>query len=584
MAGRAGEGVDTAIRQASVDSGRAMSSAAKGAGGDTASNELYKLNQVFYRSIPSVSTVKTRNLQRQNFQLTGYQGLQQQTIQCIFNTGENFVNPRQSFLFLQLGIPLVTVATTKGDDVHAFFGPGGAGSIIDEIWLQSASGTEICREQNKGLNLTHYLINNLQPDYYRRNGSQEGLCGPNLSDTFSGRGYCRNTGGLGTFFEGSAAIQNKSGVYASGGTSAVVGGPLNVITPSVITEQGAVDITFFPNGGTGRSAGAAPWFAIPLNHLLGCFDPYMNVLIPGIALAGATLTIRIKNLAEPLIITGSGIEVNGGATPALQTTYARAIANTAEIYQIYMMMDCYQMNDAIVKKINQISASPNGLTMMFDTWDWSSTSTTNTAVEAQVSQARSRISMSYCVVRDATAATNPFIPSLLSEGASSRLVGPGTVDQDVMTTATPPIVDTYQAILGNLYFPQQPIQNLQEAYINHLYMFGKNFRDERDLSTVSFQDFCGARGQFYIAAGVPQPPSTNVGWCFPYGAALYGLTAERSELLQLTGLTLSNARLLRHRFNFSGAAIGGAGRQIDVFTNFTRQMKIYLGGRIIMKE
>lgn len=586
MASRSGEQIDTAIRQASVDSGRAMASAGKGAGGETEDNELYKLNQVFYRAIPSLSTVSKRSLQRANFQLTDYKNLSQQTLTCVFNTGENFINGAQSFLYMQFGIPLPGAFTlaenSKGYDIHAFFGPGGLLSIIDEVWLTAASGTEICREQNKGLQIAHYLHNTLAPSYIRADGIQGGHPSSNMSDTFSGKGYCRAAGAAATF---AGPIRNRAGVYSSGGADNTAGGNLVSVTPSLLTEQGAVDVTYVTADHGTRNAATCPLFAIPLNHLLGCFDPYLGVLLPGIMLAGATLNIRIKNLQEPLIITGSGIQYGAGAdTDAARQSFAQAVANSAEIKSIYIMFDCYQMNDSVVKKINQISAGQNGLTVMFDTFDWSSTNAPALSVEAQVSQARSRIKMSFCVVRDNSSISNPFIPSLCAEGASTRTIGPGAYDENVNQITTPPLVSTYQAILGSLYFPQQPIQNLTEMYINQLYMFGKAYRDDKDESAISFQDFCGARGRLIYNAGQALAPTTDPGWCFPYGMGLYGFTAERSSLLQLTGLTLSNARLLRHRFTFSTATVSGGPRIIDVFTQYTRQAKIFLAGRIVMKE
>lgn len=586
MSGRSGDLVDTAIRQTSVDSGRAMGSAGKGAGGDTEDNELYKLNQVFYRAIPSLTTVTKRTLVRSNFQQPGYTNLQQQTIQCVFNTGELFVNGSQSFLMVQFGIkipvPNPEANLDKAMDVHAFLGPGGLASIIDEVWLTSASGTEICREQNKGLQIAHYLHNTLQPEYVKRNGMQEGLPTPNVSDLYSGRGYCRWTGAAPVDQITGGPIYNRAGAYASGGATGAADGALNVIRSPVLCDQGAVDVTYATDAKGQRIAGEAPIFAIPMSHLLGVFNPYMKVLLPGLALAGATLSIRIKNLVEPLMFTGAGIGTNATAdSNDARLTYTRNLATTAAINQIYILWDTYQMNDSVIKKINEISANRDGLTMMFDTFDWSSTPSPSTQVEAQVSQARSRIKMSFCVVRDNDSTSNPYLPSLCSEAGVRRTTGPYIVKQEV--EAFDNTVVTYQAILGSLYFPQQPLENLTEFYFNQLYIFGKSYRDDSDVSCVSLEDFGGAIGVANQAGAVPVAPTTAT-WACAYGMGLYGLTAERSSLLQLTGLTISNARLLRHRFTFSGASIGTTGRIIDVFTQFTRQMKVYLGGRVVMRE
>ena len=380
---------------------------------------------------------------------------------------------------------------------------------------------------------------------------------------------------------------DRAGAYVSGGADATAAGALNVIIPTIQNDQGLVDITYCTTNSTGgeRLAGAAPIFAIPMNHILGCFDPYLQCLMPGALLAGAQLNNRIKNVIEPLQITGSEIQYNAAAdTDASRLLYARNLANTAVINQIYIQFDCYKMNDNVVRKINQISAGSNGLTMMFDTFDWTSTNATGTQVEAQVSQARSRIKASWCVVRDQDSVSNPFVPSLLSEAGIRRTVGPAKYDDQITCTAYPPTVANYQGILGSLYFPQQTISNYLEMYENQLYIFGKALRDDTDIACVSLQDFAGALGSENYNAGQIQSSVSNINWTSPYGAAIYGLTAERSSLLQMTGLTIANARLLRHRFTFTTTTISGEPRIIDVFTQFTRQAKIFLGGRVVMRE
>lgn len=431
------------------------------------------------------------------------------------------------------------------------------------------------------MQLSHYLYNTASREYYLRNGTVEGLPDPNVSQLFSGKGYCRSAGAAANF---GPPIATRAGTYASSGADNTAGGALLTQRSTLLGEQGAVDLVF-NSGATanGRNQGTAPIFVIPVTHLLGCFNPYLKVLIPNVLLAGATLTIRIKNLAEPLIMTGCGLHYNAADDNNSRLTYARNLANQAQIYQIYFLWDCYQMNDAVIKKINEISATTNGLTYMFDTFDWASTPAPTTGtIEAQVSQARTRVKYSFAVVRDNTSLTNPYIPSMCSEGVSQRFVGPYATQEEMDTYAQ--TVNSYQAVLGSLYFPQQPLTSISEFYMNQLYIFRKTWQDDKDCAVLGKEDFAGAKGNAIYAAGVPVAPTEDPNWTFPYGMGVFGFTAERSCLLQLTGQTLSNARLLRHRFNFLAAPVSGGPRIIDVFTNFTRQAKIYLGGRVVIRE
>ena len=263
--------------------------------------------------------------------------------------------------------------------------------------------------------------------------------------------------------------------------------------------------------------------------------------------------------------------------------------------------------------LTEVSSGPDGLSVLFDTWDYTPTSTTSGTVEAQVQQARSRIIRSFCVVRDQAAPNNPYINSFAAEPALNRvssLVGPGQTAQVPYTSwqggATPtagstinlpadngpsgqywmPTVSSYQAQLGSLFFPQQPITSPEEQYFNALYLFGKSMMDKDDNCSVSKEDFFGGSGYGLYSSGSPVDPTVGTivsskpippVWVGPWGCAVYGFLAEKSQILQLSGLPISNARLLRHKFTFAQGTPNynsGQGRRIRrPSRNFTRVMK-----------
>jgi hypothetical protein len=120
--------------------------------------------------------------------------------------------------------------------------------------------------------------------------------------------------------------------------------------------------------------------------------------------------------------------------------------------------------------------------------------------------------------------------------------------------------------------------------------------DKDENCSVTKEDFFGGSGYGLYNNGVPVDPtvgtivSTNPIhplWVGPYGCAIYGFLAERSQILQLSGLPIANARLLRHKFQFDTAIPtynSGQGRRIDVFTQYTKVMKVFLGGKITLRE
>jgi hypothetical protein len=150
-----------------------------------------------------------------------------------------------------------------------------------------------------------------------------------------------------------------------------------------------------------------------------------------------------------------------------------------------------------------------------------------------------------------------------------------------------PTVTSFQSVLGSLFFPQQPHTTPKEYFWNALYIMGKSIPDKDMTASVTYEDFIGGMGAGVYTEGVPNDPtigSSYGAWLAPYGLAIYGMLAEKSQALQLSGLPISNARLLRHKFNFAFPTASGAERTISCFTEFTRLAKVYLGGRVVVRE
>ena len=603
----------SSITGISVESKKGVASALKTAGTDNKEGsyaELYKLNQVWYDTPPSLSIVAKRTLLRNQFQRTSYTSPTTDTMVCIFNSGELYIAPKTSYMVVQLGYKDSSYA-----NIAALISQGNVMSLFEEPVLMSASGTEINREQNKGLQAAYTYRYKHNQHYLDTIGQMQGGA----------------VGKYSTLYEGQTPyVTDAEGVGAAGTLPAAPTGGSLPTTIGVGAARPHSGEAFLATYGTGAQSVNVdrfsssypnyPTFIVPLDQVLGCFNPYMNTLFPATALAGARLELRMKNPIESLQLVGQVQNTAGTSTlSALKNALQNIVVNN-----IYLVLDSFQLNDSVLKKLNQISSGPDGLSMMFDTWDYTPTSTTAGQVEAQVQQARSRITRSFCVVRDQAAPNNPYINSLAAEPALNRvssLVGPGQSAQNPYTSwqgASPvttgatinlpadngpagyywtPTVTSYQAQLGSLFFPQQPLTSAEEQYWNALYIWGKSMVDKDENCSVTKEDFFGGSGYgLYDSKGVPVDPTVGTVvstkpipplWVGPYGCAVYGFLAERSQVLQLSGLPIASARLLRHRFQFASAIPtynSGQGRRIDVFTQYTRVMKVFMGGKVIMRE
>lgn len=614
--------VTGAMQSVGVESGRAMNSASKSQGDqDQGYSELYKLNQIWYRTPPQLSLVSKRTILQNQAQRVNYTQPTSDVITFIFNSGEYYVNMSTSYMYIELGYKAgFSGAGAAGDwdDVMAYISQGNISTIFDEVVFTSASGTEIDREQNKGLfNATTFRWFKDQ-QYMDTYGQAQGAPRGPYSKIYDACGPANdlvNLPGLGpgnTFPRGGPAIN-----YFGYGLHSIN------VTPTL----GGTSVTALAQG--------YPGFIIPMDQILGFFKPYMNVLMPAGALAGGRLELRLKNPSEWLQLAHSTNTTGHPAgTPAVNLTNLAANLTTGLIInRIYINFDAFQLNDAVIKRLVQIAAGEDGLTMMFDTYDFTpTTAVTLGTVEAQVTQARSRIVWSICVFRDDAVVNNPYVNSLAAEAASLRitqsiypnqvasavesltqltgLISPLSISQVFAIAAVYPayihelpplpadptafiagqtswnqqVVASYQCQLGSLFFPQQPLTTLKEFYNNSIYVAGKSQTDSNNNCSVSYDDFIGGRGAGYSNGVVPIVPTLGAAITYPYGCAFYGMLAEKSSLLGLSGLPIANSRLLRHKFIINFPTTSGSTRTINVFTKYTRVCKVFLGGRVVVRE
>jgi hypothetical protein len=667
MSGDAEARLGNAMMAASVESGKAMGSAMKQDSKEEGVAELYKLNQVWYKMPPTLSLVSKRTITRCNFQQVTYAGtgapLYQQIASCIFNTGEFHVNGKTSYLVIQAGIDksrsdLATIfapATLGTADLisqnklstHAYLGQGGIMNILDEVTFLSASGTECDRQQNKGLQASHVQRNRYPQDWYNTAGEIQGVPGGTYQDCYDNKGwpgsmatltgavyspYLMPTRSEGTTDYSNTIINAQSNIGNTGGRFPWSGyDNTRFIGPRY---TGSVDVSFDStyNATYNPTVQQALYFIVPMSEILGMFRPYMDALIPSQVLAGGRLELRFKNMTESLIATGPGFAAPAAAgagysTSSTATTNAGTFLNAFQIYNIYFLLDSFQLNEGTLRRLNEAAASNDGLMLMYDTWDWTQTQPAGLAFEAQVSQARSRILRSFCVIRDSMMRTNPFANSLASEAAVNRsngnrkyylFAGSSAASQNSFQL----LVNNYQAVLGSLYFPQQPLQTAEEYCMNSYYMWCRSTNDLQETNSVTYNDFVGANGyNMYdktttpgttlISApisraeggtlytdGHPTGPASapipsadqraysmfSPNYAINWGSSTYGFVAERSQLLQLSGLPISNARLLRHRFVLNYTEYSQTGRIVDAFTEYTRALKVFLGGRVVVRE
>lgn len=612
-----GSRVADAMQGVGVESGRSVASGMKaGDDPDKGYTDLYKLNQVWYRTPPQLSLVSKRTILQNQAQRYNYTNPVQDVITFIFNSGEYYVNMNTSYLYFEIGYN----NPAQYAQLMAYISQGNIMTIFDEIVFMSSSGTEVNREQQKGLHAASTFRYTHDQQYMDTYGQVQGAPLGSYSQIYNGHGPTQDNPGIPGLGVGGATLPT-----GDAGGRGMRGYGLHNINAQICAVPQTNTLTLGYAG-----------FIVPMDQLLGCFKPYMNCLMPAGLLAGGRLEMRLKQPTEFLQIAGPNTP-NATFTGSC-TNLLKDLVTYLTVNKIYINFDAFQLSDAVIKRLVEVAATSEGLTLMFDTYDYTPTPAVTTGtVEAQVTQARSRIVRSWCVLRDDAQVNNPYVNSLCSEAATRRICQAVLPGQAVMTgtagdtsgsqgicnlistsatspsaftvayntkyTQLPassnldsknpsgsawgvPVVGSYQAQLGSLFFPQQPLTTLKEYYTNALYVWCKSQNDNKDNCSVSYEDFLGGTGWNWATnTFTPQQPNIAAGpWVGPYGCAIYGMLAEKSSILQLSGLPIANSRLLRHKFYINTAPISGTTRTINVFTQFTRQLKVFLGGRVVVRE
>lgn len=660
-------GVNGTMSAVNVESGKATGGAGGAAGnGEDGMNDLYKVNQVWYRMLPTLSLVSKRTLLINQSQSSSYQSMNNSVIFNI-STGEFYTAMSTSYLYLQCGFrSAATFGTTK-----ALISQGNILSLIEEIIFTSASGTECERQTNKGLHSAVKFRWTHDQLYIDTIGQNQGApygpyfrihdgvtpSPPSHMATTLGTGYGALVGTAGAVFPFIGGVDGVNRPISGAPAISQFG---YGVTANLNVYSTATDLTGAATpAGDGYASLNYPDFLVPLDQVLGIFKPYMNCLFPAGLLSGGRLEIRWKAPNEAFQFVGTMDEKLTTGDANLSTLISQA-AGAFVVNKAYLMFDAFQLQDNVLKRLNQTAAGPDGLSMLFDTYDHVVTNFQgNGSCESQVSQARSRVIRSFGVVRDNALINNPYVNSFASEAAMRRITGKIRAGVKTPTAYIPPVIDgtdhiygvgggftpvvsvsnvadgnanivgyypeqailpndyyginnatygntwgtpmvsSFQVQLGALFFPQQPLTTIKEHYENALYMFGMGIPDSTMNCSVTLEDFRGGLGSNLLSSadvttlGPTGNPGTNVNptdpakgfkkWVAPYGLAVYGALMEKSQALQLSGLPISNARLLRLKWYFDYPSWSGT-RQISTFTEFTRVVKVFLGGRVVVRE
>jgi len=450
-------------------------------------------NSLDYRMPPNLSVVVKRQLVRHFFDKNTY--LAGQNMVCILNGGDMYVDPKNSYITFKVRTTGTTTAT---------FGSGSAINCINRITLTSESGTEVERVEG---------VNNLARELDRWGCSND---------------WVNSQGGV-------IGYKSNAPTNATWTTTAAIAGAGSVVYEDDRAESKlfneAVKIPLHAQRNDPLIDGANErQYVIPLNRVAGLFTT--DKLLPGMGLMSG---MRVEITLEDKKVALKWVDAQGAPANPGDETYV--------ITDLSIVLDSYQLNDAILRELSQQSAS-NSLEVVFQSYDRTPAALNSAATTLNVDAKRA-------VSRANWALAKTRIGDHVNGGAN---YGFDSFKAEPLDNNGLP--SKYQYNLAGLYFPNQPLTTEYEYYENALYAFGK-------------------------AAKCHKPSSVDLEQ-FDKGHALMCATLERSTALGLSGLPRSSSRILRLEAIYKGPQAAG-GRVVDLHIGYVQMLRVFLD-RVVVKE
>ena len=253
-------------------------------------------------------------------------------------------------------------------------------------------------------------------------------------------------------------------------------------------------------------------FAIPLRNLSGFFaGPGGGVLIPPQLMSGLKIELEFDNFDKIFV---------GMKTAGSNTTGVTGISVT----DMALELDTVTMADSVSRQLHMV-ASEKGLEYYYRTWDTRVSSIgSSDFISIESRKAASRVLMAYTMCQ------------FDSKGSDVGTAQPN-FEVDNFKSIGYPVGTRYQSRIGSLWFPNQEITTDTEAYVQTQWSFGR-YQNNEACSQVNVN-------QFSVSTPTgPIDPDTQLPTTLDDGYGVIACTFERSNVLDISGVPVNNARTL----------------------------------------
>jgi hypothetical protein len=288
-------------------------------------------------------------------------------------------------------------------------------------------------------------------------------------------------------------------------------------------------------------------FCIPMREISGLWrGPDDGTLLPSQLVSGLKVQIELENRNNAFM---TYLSVNAGADwvadEVTAVTWVHSIRDAA------IVSDNVTLADVVLRQLNESSAK-NGLEYYYSTWDTRTADISSTNFHSIESRkAVSRALQAMLILQEPSTALEDVKKDSF---ASLPLLG---------------LLDQYQSRVGSLWFPNQPVSDTREAFVNALWANDK-YKYGGDNQIVSIEEYEGKAVD--ITSGVADITRPPVG--------MLGVTFERSNLLDISGIPMNNARTLTQNVHLLTSP---SGLHMTQFLKYVRLARCFVNN-IILRE
>ena len=473
-------------------------------GEDRGVSSAMRINNLSYRVPPQTNVVNKRSLIKHYFTKNEYSAGEPAV--CVLSSGDQYISGRNSYLVFKVRATSDSSGASPAT-VPASFGTGSALNVINRVTFHTESGVEVERQEDANLKARDW-------DYWRHPRDM-------LDDYGSVIGYTPS-------YE-TAEIKANTDLAAASS----VAFPLDVATVTVGGEDIVDGVKIMRKG---KPRDLADWanindgkvasYCIPLSHLLGVFD--QEQMLPGLGFCGgARLEFSLEN-AQTALKWASSIGTN-----------------TYKVYDISIMLDSFQLSDAVLSTLNRQSAS-TALEVSYWAYDRQQDTLAGARVgNFDAKRAVSRASLAW---------------------AKTRLTD--NTQQDVKDCFAS---EKFQVVsqswqLAGVFLPNNPLTargdakylDVSEQFYNALYVLGKN-------AGVNLRDFKGT-----------EPDGTTDA---EDGKGIQTVLLDRNLDGGQSGYPLSGSRILQLRTEYADQQ----NRTIHMFVKYMKVCKVFLDRAIVQE-